>query len=309
MTPFTATLRSEWTKLASLRSTAVVTGVAIAGAILLTVLLSVVIGETWRDWGPDEQQAFDPIGWSLIGGIWSGILFTVLGITVASSEYSSGMIRQTLTATPRRGRVVAAKAAVVALYTGAAGLVSTLAMFLVAQPLLASYGLPSSSLGDADAIRTVLTTGLLFPLLPVMAMALGFALRSAVWAVVSLLVLIFAPAFLAGVLPAWFREDVLVWGPIAASDAISIGHLPDAADGLSPARGAARGRRLDRDLPRRRLGGARAARRLTASRRRVGHTGARQPVEESPHEHRRRPDAKARASLHLRAVDGGQPRP
>ena len=68
-----------------------------------------------------------------------------------------------------------------------------------------------------------------------MAMALGLALRSAVWAVVAVLVLVFAPAFLGGVLPDWFSDDVLVWGPIAASDAITIGHLPDAADGLSPA--------------------------------------------------------------------------
>jgi ABC-2 type transport system permease protein len=235
MTPFSATLRSEWTKLASLRSTAVVTCVAIAGSVLLTVLLSVVIGETWRDWGPEEQREFEPIGWSLIGGIWSGILFTVLGITVATSEYGSGMIRQTLTATPRRGRVLAAKAAVVALFTLAAGLVSTVGMFLVAEPLLASYGLPSASLGDADARRTVLLSSALFPLLPVIAIALGLALRSAVWAVVAVLVLVFAPVFLGGLLPAWFSDDVLVWGPIAASDAVSIGHLPGAEDGLSPA--------------------------------------------------------------------------
>ena len=269
MTPFSATLRSEWTKLASLRSTAVVTGVGIAGAILLTVLLPSSIGETWRDWGPDERQAFDPIGWSLIGGIWSGILFTVLGITVGHLGVQLGDdppdAHRHAAARPRarregRGRGARSRCA--------AGLVSTLAMFLVAQPLLASYGLPSSSLGDADAIRTVLTTGLLYPLLPVIAMALGFALRSAVWAVVSLLVLIFAPAFLGGVLPAWFREDVLVWTPVAASDAIIVGHLPDAADGPFPRRGAARGRRLDRDLPRRCLDGARAARRVTASRRR-----------------------------------------
>jgi ABC-2 type transport system permease protein len=233
MTPFLATLRSEWTKLASLRSTAIVTGVAIAGAIALTVLLTVVVGETWSEWDPAERRAFDPLGGSLIGGIWSGILFTVLAVTVTTSEYSSGMIRQTLTATPRRGRVLAAKAAVVALFMWVAGLVSTAAMFLVAQPLLAAYGLPSAGLGDGDALRTILLTALFYPLLPVIAMALGLAGRSAVWGHVGVLVLVFAPAFLGGVLPDWFREDVLDWGPIAASDAITIGHLPDAADGLS----------------------------------------------------------------------------
>lgn len=142
MTPFTATLRSEWTKLASLRSTSVITGIAVAGAILLTVLITVVVGESWQDWGVEERAEFEPIGWSLIGGIWTGILLTVLGITTATSEYASGMIRQTLTATPRRGRVLAAKAAVVTLFTLVVGLGSTLAMFLVAQPLLASTGSP-----------------------------------------------------------------------------------------------------------------------------------------------------------------------
>ena len=183
MTPFTATLRSEWTKLASLRSTVVILVWSLVLAIVLTVLLAVVVGETWGDWGPDERRDFEPIGWSLIGGSWSGILFMVLGIKAASAEYSAGMMRLTLTATPRRGRVLAAKARSSRRLTLVAALVSNLAMFLVAQAILGSYGIETPGLGDGDAMRTVVATAVLSPLLPVIALALGFALRSAAAAV------------------------------------------------------------------------------------------------------------------------------
>lgn len=95
-----------------------------------------------------------------------------------TAEYGSGMMRLTLTATPRRGRVLAAKAAVVAGLTLAGGLVTATVTFLVAQAVFASYGVPTASLADGDALRTVLGDGVLTPVLPVIAVALGFATRS-----------------------------------------------------------------------------------------------------------------------------------
>jgi ABC-2 type transport system permease protein len=236
MTPFTATLRSEWTKLVSLRSTKLLVVLGVVLGIVMTGLLAWVAGMTYDKWDAAGRREFEPIGTSLIGGILSAILFLVLGVKAATAEYGSGMIRLTLTATPQRGRVLAAKGLVVGAISLVAGLVLMAGMFLVAQAIFASYGMRSVSLWEADALRTVLGGALLSPLFPVIALTLGIMLRSTAGAVIGIFALIFAPPFLGGFLPAWFAEDVVMYLPGAAGDAISVGHLPGAGDDLlSPA--------------------------------------------------------------------------
>ena len=107
MTPFTATVRSEWTKLVSLRSTKLLVVLGVVLGIVMAGLLAWVAGMTYDEWDPAGRREFEPIGTALIGGIVSAILFLVLGVKAATAEYGSGMIRLTLTATPRRGRVLA----------------------------------------------------------------------------------------------------------------------------------------------------------------------------------------------------------
>ena len=150
-----STVRSEWTKLVSLRSTAVLVAVGLLLGIGLTAGLAVVAGVTWQDWDAADRRSFEPIGFALIGGVPSALIFIALGAKVATSEYGSGMIRLTLTATPRRGRVLAAKAAVVTLVTLAVGLALNVGMVAVAQAIFASYGIESAGLGDGDLLRAV----------------------------------------------------------------------------------------------------------------------------------------------------------
>ena len=126
------TLRSEWTKLVSLRSTKLLVGLAILLSILLTALLAIVIGETYDSWHAVDKLTFDPVDSASVGGIVTAILFLVLGVKAATSEYGSGMIRLTLTATPQRWRVLAAKALVVMAITAVAGLISVIGMLLTA---------------------------------------------------------------------------------------------------------------------------------------------------------------------------------
>ena len=149
MTPFFVTVRSEWTKLASLRGTALKLALAFLLSVGLTALLALMIGATWDDASPAARAEHDPTGIGLFGSTFSMIVFAVLGATAVTSEYSSGMIRLTLTATPRRGRVLAAKAAVVGAVTLVVGLVTAIVTFLVAQAVLASYGVRASGLAMA----------------------------------------------------------------------------------------------------------------------------------------------------------------
>ena len=115
--PFSATLASEWTKLTTLRSTRIVFALSVVLAVGVTVLASILVGRSWDSWSAADQADFDPALFPLVGGIFAGLLLPTLGVTAVTSEYSTGMIRLTLTATPRRGRVLLAKAAVVAALT------------------------------------------------------------------------------------------------------------------------------------------------------------------------------------------------
>lgn len=232
MSAFAPTLRSEWTKLASLRGTAFKLALAFVLSVGLTGLLALVIGATWDGASPADRAGHDPVGIGLLGSLFSMIVFAVLGATAVTAEYGSGMMRLTLTATPRRGRVLAAKAVVVAAVTLAGGLVTATVTFLVAQAVFSAYGVPTASLADGDALRTVLGDGVLTPVLPVIALALGFVTRSTAGAITSVLAIVFMPWILGGVLPSWWQDHVLTYLPGAASEAITSGHLETASDAL-----------------------------------------------------------------------------
>ena len=100
-----------------------------------------MVGNTWDDWKPADRRDYEPIGAALIGQLASAIFFLVIGVKAATAEYGSGMMRLTLTATPRRGRVLAAKALVVAAVTLVAGLVCNVAMFLAGAGDPQRYGI------------------------------------------------------------------------------------------------------------------------------------------------------------------------
>jgi ABC-2 type transport system permease protein len=227
--PFTATLTSEWAKLVTMRSTWTTLALAAIMSIGITALFSWVTGWTWDDLTAADQAKFNPIELSFIGGAFSGILLAVLGVSIVTSEYSSGMMRLTMTVTPNRGRIVLAKALIIAAVAIVAGLMISVANFLVAQAIFDASNLTTASLGDSDAFRAIVVgavvTGPVFPLLGV---AIAFIFRSTALAITTVLALIFLPSFFGGLLPRGLQEDVLAWLPGQAADSFAIGHLyPD----------------------------------------------------------------------------------
>jgi len=138
---FTDVLRSELCKLRSVRSTywtlvaAVVCNVGLAalGAIFVPGQLS-----------GHEKETVDPIRLSLGGIHLSQVAFAVLGVLVISSEYSTGMIRTTLSAVPQRRRVLAAKAAVFTVTALVVGMLASFAAYFVFQAFLSDDSLRSS---------------------------------------------------------------------------------------------------------------------------------------------------------------------
>src|SRR4051812_45728970 len=98
---FWNTLSSEFDKLTSLRFTQITLGSGLLLSFATAAIASVAMGSTQSEW-PDSLH---PATFSMIGNVFSLIIYSVFGVVVIAGEYSSGMVRLTLTATPKRGRV------------------------------------------------------------------------------------------------------------------------------------------------------------------------------------------------------------
>ncbi len=231
---FLNTLAAEWSKVATLRSTYLTLGLGLALSIATSALVSLALGSTKGDWSAD----FSPITTSMVGNIWALIVYSVFGVLVMSREYSGGMIRLTLSATPRRGRVFAAKLILVSGITLVFGLLTTVGMFLVGQAVLGAYGMPTSNLGNADAQRMVLGLGATMPFFPIAGLALGVLLRGTAGAITAVLGFLWLPVIFGEFLPRWWQEHVMSLLPGSAMDSFTLAHIEPSASNVDPVVGA-----------------------------------------------------------------------
>jgi ABC-2 type transport system permease protein len=227
---FWDTLASEWSKLTSLRFTRITLGLGLAISLATAALASVAIGSTETQW----PESLHPATFSMIGNIFSLIIYSVFGVMVMAGEYSSGMIRLTLTATPRRGRVFMAKLILVTSIVFVFGLITTLGMFLVTQAILGAYGMPLEGLGDADTRGIVFGLGAAMPFFPVLGLALAAILRNTAGAITTVLALLWLPQIFGEFLPTWWRENVVSLLPQSGMDSLTIGHIEDSPNFTEP---------------------------------------------------------------------------
>ncbi|HEX9546276.1 MAG TPA: ABC transporter permease subunit [Acidimicrobiales bacterium] len=157
------------------------------------------------------------IGGSILVGAIPGLIVLIVVATLfVTSEYRRGLIRITLTASPRRGRVLAAKAIVIGSVAFAAGLVGTALAEVIAHHVLITNGnylLPVS--GPTEA-RVIVGTALLLAVAAVLALALGTAFRRSAAAVVTGIVLLVLPFILVYTLPAGDSNWLMRLTPTAA---------------------------------------------------------------------------------------------
>jgi ABC-2 type transport system permease protein len=163
---FPQVARMEWIKLRSLRSTWWVLAVTVAGAVGIAVAV-----------GLNTEDAAADLTNNALAGISLGLLLAgVLGVLVMTGEYTSGMVRATLTAVPNRPLVLAAKAAVfgaLALATGeAAGFIS----FFAGAAALPT-AVPAPTLGQPGVLRAVVLSGAGYCLIGVIGLGLGAIIR------------------------------------------------------------------------------------------------------------------------------------
>ena len=158
--------RMEWIKLRSLRSTWWTMGIGVAGAVAIGVAV-----------GRGTKNASGDLTNNALAGLVPGLLLVgVLGVLVMTSEYSSGTIRATLAAIPRRPLVLAAKAAVFGAVTLAAGEVAAFVSFFAGGATL-PHGIPAPALDQPGVLRAVLLSGASFCLIGLLGLGLGAIIR------------------------------------------------------------------------------------------------------------------------------------
>jgi hypothetical protein len=177
-----------------------------------------------RDYGGDIAPYVtnvDPLGTVLKGTVIGLIAVIALGALFITAEYRRGLIRTTLSASPRRGRVLAAKAIVIGAVTFVAALVGAAVAVPIAEHKLNSGGWVSSvfpvwSLASAHGVQIVVGTAGLLAVAAILALSAGAVLRRSAGAITAVVVLLIVPVILSVILPQGPADWLLRLTPAAA---------------------------------------------------------------------------------------------
>ncbi|WP_238431984.1 ABC transporter permease [Streptomyces cavernae] len=218
-------LRSEWHKLWTLRST----WITLALTVVLTVGVGVAITATYESGGGDSDM--DAVLLVLLGMQFTQITIGVLGILVTAGEYSTGMIRSSLTVVPRRLPVLWSKAAVLGAVAFTVVLATNFVTFPLAQAFLSDTD-QSASLGDPGVVRALVGNAAGLALLGVLALGIGSLIRSVPGSIGVLIGAVMILPEVLAILPYEVTDAVVRHLPAQAL--MSLTHAQPAPDIASP---------------------------------------------------------------------------
>ncbi|MFF3330044.1 ABC transporter permease [Streptomyces sp. NPDC002888] len=234
-------LRSEWSKFWTLRSTLITLGVA----VFLLVLFGAIASYTYS---PDAVATSGPPGpgsssgdsnavsLALTGVSFAQLAIGVLGVLLAAGEYSTGMIRSTLAAVPRRLPVLWSKAAVIGPMALVLTTLGALAAFQLGTPGLDGEKI-ALSLSDDGVLRSLAGAGVYLGLVAIFGVALGVLLRNSAGAIAALVGILLILPGLASLLPDSWYDTLSPYFPSNAGSAVYALH--ESSDALSPGVGLA----------------------------------------------------------------------
>jgi ABC-2 type transport system permease protein len=217
---FPRVVRSEWTKLWSLRSTRwVLLASFIAMAAPGPIISAVQMGR-WAHLTLQDRATFDSIDAGVGGWHLAQLGVGVLGVLIISGEYSTGMIRSSLMAVPRRLPVLAAKLLVYSLVIFVLMAVATLISYFVTQAIVSEHHI-QHSLGAPGALRCVMGNILFLTVLGAMCVGLGTWVRNSAGGIAAFVGLIFVLAGLVDILPVSIGNAVNPWLPLNAGTGVT----------------------------------------------------------------------------------------
>jgi hypothetical protein len=226
-------LRSEWIKLRTVRST--------IWTLLVTVVLGIgfsvlsVLAAKSRSSGGGPGGGFvvvDPTRRSLSGVIFAQLAIGVLGVLVMSAEYSSGTIRATFSAIPRRLVVLAAKTAVFGFVAIVVSEIVTFVAFFIGQAIFSSSSLPHATLGQPGVLRAVAGGGLYLTLLALFALGLATIIRHTAGSISAFVGLLLIVPLLLNALPTNYQNDIGRFLPINIG--VNVVSIAPQANSFSP---------------------------------------------------------------------------
>lgn len=204
---FVNVLRSEWTKIRSLRSTWLTLLAALVVTLGLSLLIDWAIVANW-DSAPAEQKAtFDATNNAFNGASLGQLATAVFGVLAVTSEYSTGGIRTTFIAVPRRLRVLGAKALLVATLGFGVALVTTFLAFVLGQRIFATQGI-ETTLGAPGVLRAVIGAALYIAGCGMFGLAVGTLVRSTPGSVTTVVALLFVLPLLTLAIPGDLGDHV-----------------------------------------------------------------------------------------------------
>jgi ABC-2 type transport system permease protein len=225
-------LRSEWTKFRSLRSTVYTLLVAVVLMVGIGALFSAVTASQYDKFSLSDRLTFNPITTSLNGSLFAQLAIGVLGVLLMSGEYSTGMIRSSLTVVPRRLPMLWGKLAVFAGVVFLVTLLTSFVSFFLGQALLSSHNL-NVSLSAPGALRSVIGVALYLTVAGMIGVSLGALLRNTAAGISTFVGAFFVIPPLTNLLPDSWTSHFVQYLPSYAGQAL-FGSTRDLKHALSP---------------------------------------------------------------------------
>jgi hypothetical protein len=223
---------SEWTKLRSLRSTRW----SLLAAILLTIgfplLFAAVTSSHWGSMSPHDRADRHPLDIALAGVNVSQLAVAVLGVLVITGEYSTGMIRASFSAVPKRLPVLWAKTAVFGVVTFLLVLPSVLIAFFASQAILSRHDILQISFSHPGVARSVIGGAVYVLLVGIFALGIGAIIRNTAGGIATFAGIFFVLPPLMNVLPASWNHAISKYLPSEAGRQIF--SLTHDSNSLSP---------------------------------------------------------------------------
>lgn len=231
-------LRAEWTKIRSVRSTLWSLAAFVVVAVGFSALIAVVISNTWNSPGSRDghvQLHTDPTSVLYGAGFGFGQLaLCVLGVIVITSEYSTGAIRSSVLAVPRRLPMLAAKAVVFAVLELIVCAITVFAVFFLTTSILHSRIV--ITLGQPGVLRATIGGILYLIVLGLFAMAIGGLIRHTAGAIATVIGLVLVVPPLIGLIPGTIANHVHGYFPTVAGQLVGQ-TTQEVGDVLSPWQG------------------------------------------------------------------------
>ncbi|HEX6489886.1 MAG TPA: hypothetical protein VF002_00780 [Gaiellaceae bacterium] len=207
---------SEWTKLRSLRSTRWSLFVAVLLTIAFPALFAAITSSHWGSMNAHERANRRPLEIALAGVNVSQLAIAVLGVLVITGEYSTGMIRASFTAVPKRLPVLWAKTVVFAIVAFLLMLPSVVIAFFASQAILSGHHILQISFSHPGVARSVIGGAVYLMLVGIFALGIGAIVRNTAGAIATFAGIFFVIPPLMNILPTSWNNAISQYLPSEA---------------------------------------------------------------------------------------------